>query len=118
MSDNFLLDDSFDFLLSQNEFEKLLNSNNDVNSTNNLSLDISDINFDLGFDLDFKVDTDQNLQELSKNVVKNENEKNVKRFPDINHDELDDIANMCSEKSTRYQTKWGVKLFRGKLSYN
>ena len=51
------------------KFEKLMNSNNDVNSTNNLPLDISDINFDLGFDLDFKVDTDQNLQELSKNIV-------------------------------------------------
>ena len=36
-----------------------------------------------------------------------------KRFPDINDQQIDEIANYNTKQKTKKQTIWGVKVFRG-----
>lgn len=108
---NFLLNDSFDDLMSQPDYSSLI----DISDTE--QSETEKITFDLGLDLDDDATpADGNLEPTTKipTAVDLESSKeNKHRFPNLVPDELDGIAKMCSEKSTHYQTKWAVKLFRG-----
>ena len=108
---NFLLDDSFDKLVSQPNFSILIDD-----SDTELS-DTEAATFELGFqiDKDEKPEHQKLVQTapVPNTVETHENKENQPRFPTLVPDEMDGIANMCSEKSTHYQTKWAVKLFRG-----
>ena len=103
-------DDSLDNIFTLPQFDHLLDSNeNETGETNNVT-------FDLGVNV--KPDSDskeieQNLPDPIPATVKaDENKENHSRFPSLVKDEVDGIAKMCCEKSTDYQTKWGVKLFK------
>ena len=109
---SFSSDDSLDNLISRPDFDALLQNN----ATDNLTTE--NVTFDLGLDLE------NDAEPIAKNVVQTaqlpitveaeQNKENTSRFANLVSDDLDDIANMCSEKSTHYQTRWAVKLFRGK----
>ena len=54
--------------------------------------DISKANFDLNTDLPLE-----------------------ERFPSFNEEEVDDLAQLKHERNTKNQTKWAIKIIRGKL---
>ena len=109
--ENFNQNDSFDdFILSQTNFPELQELENYGIFDNN------DINFDLEFNVrDGNTDTNEANTSAANVEQMSDDKENLQRFPDLVTDDLDNIAQKCSEKSTMYQTKWALKLLRGKL---
>ena len=55
---------------------------------------------DISFDLDLEL---------------TQSKEPIQRFPEIPKAGVDDIAGLRQEKGTVKQTKWGVKIFKGKI---
>ena len=98
-----LHDDSFDLLMSQADVSDLLDA------------DIDLPNFSLGLE----VNTENNIPKVDNNKTADltDNEQQNQRFVNLLDSELDDIARANSERTTAYQTRWALKLFRGKYTY-
>ena len=87
-TDNFLLDDSFDNILSQADLAAIDQIFNTV-----------DVNFSLGLDIDTVTEA---LAKTKDEDISTKSEP-TGRFANLESDDLDVLANANSEKSTLYQ---------------
>ena len=55
------------------------------------------------------------VKSLSMITRSNKSGSNPKRFEPVTNEVLDDLANNIVTQNTKKQTKWAVKIFRGKF---
>ena len=60
-----------------------------------------------------EADLDENTPEVEHKVEPPSAAAKKMRFQEITSDEIDEIASHSAAKSTKYQTTWAVRVFRG-----